>query len=110
MSIESEQDEEGWFSSERGGWLPEEEKLLLSRFGEEVTLDIIERSPVDPTVVMTWVAWDFQHPEIYVLDFKERTKYNTIGGVDFPTVAAVRASETWGPLFPEPPAKQEDEG
>ena len=55
------------------------------------------------------MAWDFQHPEIYVLDFKERTKYDTIGGVDFATVAAVRSHETWGPLFPEPQVKQEGE-
>jgi hypothetical protein len=107
MSISSSQG--GWFSSDQGGWLPEEEALLLSRFGEEVTLDIIERSPVDPTVVMAWVAWDFQHPEIYVLDFKERTRYDTIGGVDFANVASVRAHETWGPYFPEPQANQEGE-
>jgi hypothetical protein len=96
--------------SDRGGWSTEEQELLLSRFGDEVTLDIIERSPVDPTIVMTWVAWDFQHPEVYVIDFKERTKYDTIGGVDMPNVASVRASEKWGPYFPEPPAEAASEG
>jgi hypothetical protein len=96
--------------SDRGGWSPEEEALLYSRFGEEVTLDIIERSPLDPTVVLTWVAWDFQHPEIYVIDFKERTKYDTIGGEDVPTVAAARASEKWGKYFPAPSAEGTSEG
>jgi len=96
--------------SDRGGWSPEEEQLLFSRFGDDVTLDIIERSPIDPTLVITWVAWSFQHPEIYVIDFKERTKYDTIGGEDFPTVAAVRASEKWGKFFPEPPAQGDDKG
>jgi hypothetical protein len=96
--------------SDHGGWSPEEEGLLHSRFGEDVTLDIIERSPVDPTIVLAWVEWGFQHPEIYVLDFKERTKYNTIGGKDFPTVAAVRADEQWGRFFPEPPAEHANEG
>ena len=96
--------------SDRGGWSPEEQELLFSRFGDDVTLDIIERSAVDPTIVLTWVAWGFQHPEIYVLDFNERTKYDTIGGVDFANVAAVRADATWGPYFPEPRAEQEGEG
>jgi hypothetical protein len=96
--------------SDRGGWSPEEEALLYTRFGDEVTLDIIERSPVDPTIVITWVEWGFQHPEIYVLDFKERTKYDTIGGEDFPSVKAIRASEKWGTYFPEPPAEQSNEG
>jgi hypothetical protein len=96
--------------SDHGGWTPEEEELLLSRFGEEATFDIIERSPADPTVVLAWVGWDFQHPEIYVIDFKERTKWNTIGGEDVPTVAAARASEKWGKYFPEPPAEGASEG
>lgn len=96
--------------SDRGGWSPEEQELLFSRFGEDVTVDIIERSPIDPTLVLTWVAWYFQHPEIYAIDFKERTKYDTIGGEDFATVAAARASEKWGPYFPEPAAEVTTEG
>ena len=98
--------------SDRGGWSPEEEELLLSRFGDDTTLDIVERSPIDPTIVITWVQWDRQHPEVYLIDFKERTKYDTIGGEDFPTVAALKASEKWGHYFPEQPPSpsSSDEG
>jgi hypothetical protein len=77
--------------------------LLLSRFGDDTTLDIVERSTVDPTIVITWVAWDRQHPEVYLIDFKERTKYDTIGGEYFPTAVAARASEQWAHYFPGPP-------
>ena len=86
--------------SDQGGWLPEEEPLLFSRFGDDTTLDIIKRSPVDPTIVIAWVQWDRQHPSIYVLDFKERTKYDTIGGEEFINLAAIMASEKWAPYFP----------
>ena len=92
--------------SDQGGWLPEEEPLLLSRFGDDTTLDIVRRSPVDPTIVITWVQWDRQHPSIYAIDFKERTKYDTIGGEEFMNLAAILASERWGPYFPE---EREDE-
>lgn len=91
--------------SDQGGWSPEEEALLLSRFGDDTTLDIVERSTVDPTIVITWVQWDRQHPEVYLIDFKERTKYDTIGGEYFPTVAAARASEKWARYFPGEPPK-----
>lgn len=86
--------------SDQGGWLPEEEVLLLSRFGDDTTLDIVRRSPVDPTIVIAWVQWDRLHPSIYAIDFKERTKYDTIGGEEFMSLAAILASERWGAYFP----------
>ena len=94
--------------SDQGGWSPEEEALLYTRFGDDATLDIVERSPVDPTIVIAWVAWDRQHPDVMLLDFKERTQYDTIGGEYWPTAEAVKASEKWGAFFPPQPQPTEE--
>lgn len=83
----------------RGGWTPEEETLLLSYFGDETTLDIIERSQVEPRVVITWVEWDRLQPSIYVVDFRARTKYDTPVCEEFMSVAAAKASK-WADCFP----------
>ena len=87
--------------SRHGGWTPEEEELLLSYFGDETTLDIIERSPVEPSVVITWVEWDRLQPSIYLVDFRERTKYDTPVCEEFMNVAAAKASK-WAACFPPP--------
>ncbi len=86
-------------SSNRGGWSPEEEALLLGHFGDDTTLDIIERAPIEPRVVLTWVAWDRLPPSIYLVDFRERTKYDTPVCEEFMTIAAAKASR-WADLFP----------
>jgi hypothetical protein len=85
--------------SRLGGWTSEEEDLLLSYFGDETTLDIIERSPVEPSVVITWVEWDRLQPSIYLVDFRERTKYDTPVCEEFMNVAAAKASK-WAAYFP----------
>lgn len=85
--------------SRHGGWTPEEEELLLSHFGDDTTLDIIERSPVEPSVVITWVEWDRLQPSIYLVDFRERTKYDTPVCEEFMNVAAAKASK-WAACFP----------
>ena len=94
-------------SSRRGGWTQEEGELLIAHFGEETTLDIIERSPIEPRVVITWVEWDRMQPSIYLVDFRERTKYDTAVCEEFMSVALAKASK-WAAYFPatdeEPPA------
>ena len=92
--------------SRHGGWTPEEEVLLLSYFGDETTLDIIERSPVEPRVVITWVEWDRLPPSIYLVDFRARTKYDTPVCEEFMSVAAAKVSK-WAEYFP--PAEADPE-
>ena len=94
-------------SSRRGGWTPEEETLLLGHFGDDTTLDIIERSPVEPSVVITWVEWDRLPPSIYLVDFRERTKYDTPVCEEFTSVAAAKASK-WSACFPAQDAAPAD--
>ena len=86
-------------SSRQGGWTPEEAELLIAHFGEETTLDIIERSPIEPSVVITWVEWDRLPPSIYLVDFRERTKYDTAVCEEFMSVAAAKSSR-WADCFP----------
>jgi hypothetical protein len=85
--------------SRQGGWTLEEAELLIAHFGEETTLDIIERSPIEPRVVITWVEWDRLQPSIYLVDFRERTKYNTAVCEEFMTVDAAKSSK-WAACFP----------
>lgn len=87
-------------SPDLGGWLIEEVPLLLAHFGEDTTLDIIERSQVEPRVVITWVGWDRLPPSIYIVDFRERTKYDTPVVQEFMNVPAAKASR-WAEFFPE---------
>ena len=76
-----------------------EEDLLLAHFGDDTTLDIIERSPIEPSVVITWVEWDRLQPSIYLVDFRERTKYDTPVCEEFMNVAAAKASK-WAADLP----------
>ncbi|HEY8598424.1 MAG TPA: hypothetical protein VIL85_08330 [Thermomicrobiales bacterium] len=85
--------------SRQGGWTLEEGELLIAHFGEETTLDIIERSPIEPRVVITWVEWDRLPPSIYLVDFRERTKYDTAVCEEFMSVADAKASK-WAGYFP----------
>lgn len=85
--------------SEQGGWSQEEEELLFARYGDDTTLDIIERSPVDARVVITWVGWDRRHPEIYVVDFRARTKDGYVIAEPFMTVALAKEGR-WAAFFP----------
>jgi hypothetical protein len=90
-----------------GGWSPEEEQLLLSYFGEDTTLDIMERSPVDRRVVITWVEWDRLPPSIYLVDFRERTQYDTPVCVEFMSAAEAKASK-WADCFPDQAEKNDE--
>lgn len=85
--------------SDRGGWSMEEEELLYARFGDDTTLDIVSRSPVDPRVVVTWVAWDRQHPSIYLVDFRNRTRDGYVAAEEYMTIEQLRDS-AWGEFFP----------
>ncbi len=85
-------------SSRQGGWTPEEAELLIAHFGDDTTLDIIERSPIEPRVVITWVEWDRLPPSIYLVDFRERTKYDTAVCEEFRSVALAKASK-WAEYF-----------
>lgn len=88
-------------SSRQGGWTQEEGELLIAHFGEETILDIIERSPIEPRVVITWVEWDRMQPSIYLVDFRERTKYDTAVCEEFMSVALAKTSK-WATYFPVP--------
>lgn len=85
--------------SNHGGWTPEEATLLFSYFGDDTVLDIMERSPIEPRVVITWVEWDRLPPSIYLVDFRARTKYDTPVCEEFMSAAAAKASR-WADLFP----------
>lgn len=93
--------------SRQGGWTPEEEELLLAHFGDDTTLEIMERSPVEPRVVITWVEWDRLPPSIYLVDFRERTRYDTPVCEEFMTAAAAKASK-WADCFPEQAASSDN--
>ncbi len=86
-------------SSRQGGWTQEEGELLIAHFGDDTTLDIIERSPIEPSVVITWVEWDRMQPSIYLVDFRERTKYDTAVCEEFMSVALAKTSK-WAAYFP----------
>jgi hypothetical protein len=85
--------------TQRGGWTPEEEELLLSHFGDDTTLEILERSPVEASVVITWVEWDRLPPSYYIVDFRERTQYNTPVCQEFMSIPEAKASK-WAEFFP----------
>ena len=85
--------------SNRGGWSSEEEEVLLARFGDDTTLDIIARSATEPQVVVTWVEWDRQHPSIYVVDFRARTKDGYVIAEEYLTMQHLRES-AWGAFIP----------
>lgn len=97
----------GKFWTTRGGWLPEEEDPLTGRFGDDVTLELIERSPVDPRVLIIWVEWDRLPPSIYLVDFRQRSERGTPYANEYMSVAEIKASE-WGRFFPEHPAPPAD--
>ena len=82
-----------------GGWTPEEHELLYSYYGDDTTLDIIERSPVEPSVVITWVEWDRLPPSYYIVDFRERTQHGTPVCQEFMSIAEAKASK-WAEYFP----------
>jgi hypothetical protein len=90
--------------SHHGGWSPEEGAGLLAYFGDDTVVDIIERSPVEPRVVIAWIEWDRLPPSIYLVDFRERTKYDTPVCEEFLSVEAAKLSR-WSSLWPaeEPP-------
>jgi len=85
--------------SNHGGWSPEEGAGLLAYFGEDTVVDILERSPVEPRVVIAWIGWDRLPPSIYLVDFRERTKHDTPLCEEFMSVAAAKASR-WSDLWP----------
>lgn len=85
--------------SNHGGWTPDEAALLFLHFGEDTVLDILERSPVEPRVVIAWVDWYRLPPSIYLVDFRERTQYGTPVCEEFLSVAAAKASR-WAGVFP----------
>ncbi len=86
--------------SNYGGWSPAEEAGLLAYFGEDTTLDIIERSPIEPQVVITWVGWYRLPPSIYLVDFRERTQYDTPICEEFMTADAAKSGK-WAACFPK---------
>ncbi len=90
----------GRFWTTRGGWRPEEEEPLTGRFGDDVTLELIARSPVDPRVLIVWVEWDRLPPSIYLVDFRRLSEHGLPQGDEYPSVAAIAASD-WGRFFPE---------
>ncbi len=85
--------------SNHGGWSSEEGAGLLAYFGEDTVVDILERSPVEPRVVIAWIEWDRLPPSIYLVDFRERTKYDTPVCEEFMSAAAAKASR-WSDLWP----------
>ncbi len=86
-------------ASNHGGWSPEEGAGLLAYFGADTVVDILERSPVEPRVVIAWIAWDRLPPSIYLVDFRERTRYDTPLCEEFMSVAMAKASR-WSALWP----------
>jgi hypothetical protein len=92
--------------TQRGGWTPEEEELLLGHFGDDTTLEILERSLVEPSVVITWVEWDRLPPSYYIVDFRERTQYNTPVCQEFMSIPEAKASK-WAEYFPAEAAEGE---
>ena len=83
-----------------GGWRPEEEQPLVDRFGDDVTLDLLERSSVDPRVMLVWVEWDRLPPSIYLVNFGQLSEHGTPFAREYLSVAEAKAGE-WAPYFPE---------
>ena len=85
--------------SRTAGWHPEEEEPLVEAFGDDVTIDLIERSPVDPRVLLVWVEWDRLPPSIYLVDFRHTTPTGTPARREYMSVAEAKASAEWAPFF-----------
>ncbi len=85
--------------SHHGGWSPEEGAGLLAYFGEDTIVDLLERSPLEPRVVIAWIEWDRLPPSIYLVDFRERTRYDTPVCEEFMSAAAAKAGR-WSDLWP----------
>lgn len=94
----------GKFWTVHGGWLPEEEGPLTDRFGDDVTLELLARSPVDPRVLIVWVEWDRLPPSIYLVDFRRQDRYGLPVADEYMSVAEIKAGE-WGRFFPEEAAQ-----
>ena len=86
--------------SRTAGWRPEEEEPLVEAFGDDVTIDLIERSPVDPRVLLVWIEWDRLPPSIYLVDFRHPTSTGTPARREYMSVAEAKASAEWAPFFP----------
>ena len=87
--------------SRTAGWRPEEEGPLVDAFGDDVTIDLIERSPVDPRVMLVWVEWDRLPPSIYAVSFRTLNERGYPRRQEFMSVADAKVSEEWGAYFPD---------
>ena len=83
-----------------GGWRPEEEQPLVDCFGDDVTLDLLERSPVDPRVMLIRVEWDRLPPSIYVVSFRTLNERGYPHRREYMSIAEAKASEEWAAYFP----------
>lgn len=88
--------------SRTGGWQPEEEALLLECFGDDVTVDLVERSSVDARVLLIWVEWDRLPSSIYVISFQQLNERGLPLRHEFLSLPEVRTSPEWGRYFPAP--------
>lgn len=86
--------------SRLGGWSKAEAELLYRYFGDDTVLEIIERSPIEPQVVITWVEWYRLPPSIYVVDFRSRTQYDTPICEEVMSADEARSGK-WGEYFPQ---------
>ena len=86
--------------SRTGKWRPEEEGPLVDAFGDDVTIDLIERSPVDPRVMLVWVEWDRLPPSIYLVSFQQLTPTGTPMRREYMSVAEAKSSPEWAQYFP----------
>ena len=82
-------------------WRPGEEEPLTNRFGDDTSLDLLERSPVDPRVMIVWVGWYRLPPSIYVVDFRRMAPENYPFADEFRSAALIKAHPDWAPFFPE---------
>jgi hypothetical protein len=86
--------------SRQNGWRPGEEEPLANRFGDDTTLDLLERSPVDPRVMIVWVGWYRLPPSIYVVDFRRMAPEKYPFAEEFRSAALIKAHPDWAPFFP----------
>jgi hypothetical protein len=87
-----------WIHPEAGR--PEEEDPLLKAFGDDVDLDLIERSLVDPRVMIVWVGWYRLPPSIYLVSFQTFTPTGTPYRREYMHIEDIKASAEWGRYFP----------
>lgn len=83
-----------------GGWRPEEEEPIQLAFGDDVMIDLLERSPVDPRVLIAWIEWYRLPPSIYLVSFQTFTPTGTPYRREYMHVEDIKASEEWGRYFP----------